>query len=204
MTMKISVLNLLILAVFASENGSEKERERSIEDTPILVKIEEEEYSKLHKKSKYIGVSYDKMTSKWRAQRRSKYQKKLFLYNGLHRDEETAAHASDTLARKLMGKGEQGHILNFPDDYTEVYPEKHKSSKYIGVSYYGNKWYVQRWSKNENKVVYNGVYENEKKAAHAKKLQIHRSELLRKQIKVVCPKMEQKCEQDCLQRMLRR
>jgi hypothetical protein len=39
------------------------------------------------------------------------------------RDEETAAHASDTLARKLTENGEKGHRLNFPDDYTEVYPE---------------------------------------------------------------------------------
>jgi hypothetical protein len=40
------------------------------------------------------------------------------------KDEETAAHATDTLARKLMANGEKNHKLNFPDDNTEVYAEK--------------------------------------------------------------------------------
>ena len=44
-------------------------------------------------------------------------------YNGRYDNEETAAHASDTLARKLMSNGEQGHKLNFPDDDTKVFPE---------------------------------------------------------------------------------
>ena len=45
------------------------------------------------------------------------------LYNGCYDDEKTAAHASDTLARQLMENGEQGHKLNFPDEYTEVHWE---------------------------------------------------------------------------------
>merc|ERR1712098_455747 len=80
------------------------------------------------------------------------------------------ARASDTLARKLMENGKQNLKLNFSDDYIEVYPkEKALTSKYIGVIYDKNKlrWKVQRWSKSENKVLYNGSYNNEKTAAHA-------------------------------------
>ena len=46
------------------------------------------------------------------------------LFNGYYDDEETAARASDTLARKLMKSGEQNHKLNFPEDDTEVYPQE--------------------------------------------------------------------------------
>merc|ERR1712098_498213 len=73
--------------------------------------------------SEYIGVSYRKNRSKWFAQRHSKHKNKI-LTNGCYDNEETAAHASDTLARNLMGKGEQGHKLNFPDDDTDVFPER--------------------------------------------------------------------------------
>ena len=60
--------------------------------------------------------------AKWYAYRRSKNEKKT-VYNGSFTDEETAAHASDTLARKLIANGETHHKLNFPDDDTEVYAE---------------------------------------------------------------------------------
>jgi len=71
--------------------------------------------------SKYIGVRKECNSAKWGAQRHSKLEKKT-LYNGNYENEETAAHASDTLARKLMANGEQAHILNFPDNDTEVFP----------------------------------------------------------------------------------
>merc|ERR1712096_220658 len=99
----------------------------------------------------------------------SKNEKKN-IYNGYYKDEETAAHASDTLARKLMANGEQNHKLNFPDDDTEVNPEtKQTSSRYIGVTYIQTqeRWQVGRHSKNENKNCYNGYYEDEETAAHA-------------------------------------
>ena len=67
-------------------------------------------------------MSFDKKESKWKVQRWSKSENKL--YNGHYDDEETAARASDTLARKLMKNGEQTLKLNFPEDDTEVYPEK--------------------------------------------------------------------------------
>merc|ERR1712098_795178 len=92
------------------------------------------------------------------------------VYNGCYKDEETAAHASDTLARKLIKNGEKGHKLNFPDDHTEVYPEKVTfSSNYFGVSYNESKskWVAQRRSKNEKKTVFNGTYKDEETAAHA-------------------------------------
>merc|ERR1712098_682084 len=73
--------------------------------------------------SQYTGVSYNTITSKWQAQRRSKHEKKD-VYNGRYETEEAAARASDLVARKLMSNGEQGHKLNFPDDDTEVFPEK--------------------------------------------------------------------------------
>merc|ERR1712098_617376 len=88
--------------------------------------------------------------------------------NGTYKDEEAAAHASDTLARKLMANGEHHHRLNFPDDNTEVIPERTKSSKFIGVSYKksNRKWYVSRKSKIENRAVSNGIYKDEETAAH--------------------------------------
>merc|ERR1712058_159693 len=83
--------------------------------------------------SAYIGVYYDESYKTWNVQRWSKIEKKP-VYNGNYKDEETAAHASDTLARKLIANGEKGHKLNFPDDNTEVCP-KEKSSNHIGVTY---------------------------------------------------------------------
>jgi len=108
------------------------------------------------------------MTSKWRVRRHSKIEKKR-LYNGSYENEEAAAHASDTLARKLIANGEHGHKLNFPDDATEVFPERVISSQFVGLTYNANKskWRVQRRSKLEKKDVYNGSYENEETAAHA-------------------------------------
>merc|ERR1712098_785458 len=73
--------------------------------------------------SRYIGVSYSKVTRQWQVKRWSKSEKKQ-AHNGWYRDENTAAHASDSLARTLMASGEQNHKLNFPDDIREVFPEK--------------------------------------------------------------------------------
>merc|ERR1712098_85374 len=73
-------------------------------------------------KTNYFGVSYHKIRSTWNAYRHSK-KKNNTVFNGTYKDEETAAHASDTLARKLMANGEKGHKLNFPDGDTEVYSE---------------------------------------------------------------------------------
>merc|ERR1712096_82134 len=118
--------------------------------------------------SKYFGVFYIKNKSKWGAQRWSTVEKKN-AYNGYYDNEETAAHASDTLARKLMENGKQKLKLNFPDDHTEVYPEKNQTSKFIGVSYIKSKerWIAQIWSKSEKKIVTNGTYKDENAAAHA-------------------------------------
>merc|ERR1712098_545752 len=119
--------------------------------------------------SKFIGVSYNEKKSKWSAQRRSKNENRV-ITNGFYNNEETAALASDTLARKLMKNGEQKLKLNFPDDHTEVHREKKSiASKYIGVSYIKrkSKWYVQRHSKDENKYVSNGCYNDAETAAHA-------------------------------------
>merc|ERR1712098_462047 len=105
----------------------------------------------------------------WRAQRRSELEKKM-IYNGTYENEETAARASDTLARKFMTNGEQARKLNFPDDDTKVYPqEKKSSSKFIGVSYdvRNAKWQTQRHSKLQKKMICNGSYENEETAARS-------------------------------------
>merc|ERR1712098_711689 len=80
------------------------------------------------KKSDYIGVSYHKKESTWRTYRWSKNEIKK-VYNGSYKDKETAARASDTLARKLLENGEKGHKLNFPDDDTENQTNKRKRSK---------------------------------------------------------------------------
>jgi len=138
----------------------------------IFVKIEEDEYAKIKKRetSQYIGVCYVVNTSKYRAYRRSKYERKT-VYNGYYDNEELAAHASDTLARKLTANGEQGHKLNFPNDDSEVFQEKKTfSSQFVGVVYKINiisKWQAKRHSKHEKKDVYSGSYDNEATAARA-------------------------------------
>jgi len=114
--------------------------------------------------SEFIGVTYKNL--KWCVRRYSKNEKKM-VFNGYYDNEETAAHASDTLARKLMENGEQSHKLNYPGDHTDVHPEKTFTSEYIGVFYKNLKWCVARWSKNEKKKIYYGSYDNEKTAAHA-------------------------------------
>jgi hypothetical protein len=116
--------------------------------------------------AKLVGVSYYKSKSKWNARRYSKNQSKN-ISNGAYGDEETAAHASDTLARKLMDSGEKKLKLNFPDDHTEVFPEETKTSRYFGVSFNKNKWRAHKRSTHENKTVYYGEYKDEKTAAHA-------------------------------------
>jgi len=118
--------------------------------------------------SKYLGVSYIEAKQLWQVQRRSKSEKKL-VQNGTYKDEEKAAHASDTLARKLMANGELNHKLNFPDEDTEVYPEKTNFSEYTGVSYSEPNagWFAQIWTKHEKKLVHNGTYKDEQTAAHA-------------------------------------
>merc|ERR1712098_691822 len=79
-------------------------------------------------KSSTYEVSYDVKTSKWFAYRRNKHDKKT-IYNGHFKSAEKAAHASDTLARKLVANGEQNHKLNFPADHTEAYPEERQRKR---------------------------------------------------------------------------
>merc|ERR1712098_559561 len=91
---------------------------------------------------------------------------------GSHIDEETAAFASDTLARTFMANGEKGHKLNFPNDDIEMYSEYVTSSRFIGVTYnkVQSKWRVQRRSNSkvsEKDILYNGSYSDEETAAHA-------------------------------------
>merc|ERR1712098_421192 len=78
--------------------------------------------------SKYIGVSCCESKERWCVRRWSKKGNKA-VYNGSYKSEETAAHASDTLARKLMASGEQNLRLNFPEDDIEVFPEKNQKNK---------------------------------------------------------------------------
>merc|ERR1712098_699669 len=147
----------------AESEGHYGENVNNGEMEKIRVKIEEDEYAKKKEpSSQFIGVSYDINTTKWRVQRHSKLTKKT-IYNGSYENEETAARASDTLARKLMANGEQVHKLNFPDDDTDVFPEEKKSSsKFIGVKKVSNsaKWQSQRYSKLEKKMIHCGSYDN--------------------------------------------
>jgi len=108
------------------------------------------------------------MSTRWRACRWSKKKNRIF-YGGCYKNEETAAHASDTLARKLIANGEKGHKLNFPDDYIEVYPEEIERPNYMGVYFHEKqiRWSAKRWSKHEKKYVHNRTYTDEETAAHA-------------------------------------
>merc|ERR1712098_869575 len=78
--------------------------------------------------SQYIGVSYHMKTLKWQASRYSKHEEKN-TYNGSYDNDKRAAHASDTLARKLIINGEEGHKLNFPNDETEVFSQKRQRKR---------------------------------------------------------------------------
>ena len=48
-------------------------------------------------------------------------ERKIIVRNGSFENKANAAIASDTLARKLLTNDEQGHRLNFPDEYNKVY-----------------------------------------------------------------------------------
>merc|ERR1712098_928855 len=106
------------------EDGTENNAGKIGINEEVVVKIEDEYV----KGNKYIGVFYDKNKSKWQVQRWSTNEKKN-AYNGCYDDEEAAAHASDTLARKLMENGKQKLKFNFPDDHTEVHPEEQNKRK---------------------------------------------------------------------------
>jgi hypothetical protein len=167
--MKLKTFVLLIALVFASKQQNKYDAEnitkseQKTEESSTEIFQEENEST-----SKYVGVTFHKSHSHWRAIRWSKIDYTM-TYSGPYKDEETAAHASDTLARQLMANGEQCHKLNFPDDHTEVYPEETKTSKYIGVNYSKRveRWHVQRYSKIKKKVVCNGTYKDEEIAAQA-------------------------------------
>jgi len=147
------------------------DRENSKEN-PILVKIEEDEYIKEKKSSQYIGVTHDENMNRsiWRVRRWSKNEHRM-VHNGSYRNEETAAHASDTLARKLMAKGELGHKINFPNDNIEVHSETYLQNKKYPIGVFFNTktrtWVVQRWSRTEKKLFHNGSYRDEQTAVHA-------------------------------------
>merc|ERR1712000_19465 len=88
--------------------------------------------------SKYFGVTSKYGIMKWYAQRHSKKENKM-IFNGSYDNEETAAHASDTLARKLMSNGNRNLRLNFPDDDTEVWSKARITSEYQPKIEYENK-----------------------------------------------------------------
>ena len=92
----------------------------------VTVKIQEQIYFKkcefLFEQKNNFGVSYNELRERWCAHRWSKNEKKT-VFNGTYKDEETAALASDTLAKKFIANGEKGHKLNFPNDHTEVHSE---------------------------------------------------------------------------------
>jgi hypothetical protein len=135
-------LLLFIMLVFGSKGCKQRASEDESETSPKkLISFYQFNFSgsdtKRNEKktdSEFIGVRYVSKYSKWQAVRWSKNERRL-VSNGLYDNEETAAHASDTVARKLMAKGENNHKLNFPDDETVVCREEKKTSKYIGVSY---------------------------------------------------------------------
>ena len=68
-------------------------------------------------------MSYNKEQATWNVRRRGKKEDKI-IHNGTYKKEETAAIASDTLARILIANGEKDHKLNFPDDDTAVWAKE--------------------------------------------------------------------------------
>jgi len=76
----------------------------------------------------FIGVSLDILLNEWVAHRHSTKEDHRFI-TGTYQDEETAAFASDCLARKLIANGEKGHKLNFPDVLSESQNESKKTAE---------------------------------------------------------------------------
>jgi len=154
------------LAKRLMENGEVNHKLNFAEDSEVKADLMIKSSEK--KSSEYVGVAYLKKKSTWCVSRWSKKEKKT-MYNGRFEDEETAARVSDILARKLIANGEHGHKLNFPENDSEVYQEGvllKKASKYYGVCFCQDKWQAKRWSKDEKKMVTNGIYKNEKTAAY--------------------------------------
>jgi len=136
-----------------------------------LMKNGESHFLNFAPSSNYIGVTYNKKYGKWEAQRWNQ-DTQWTNKNGAYADEETAAHASDTLARILMGTGRQKHRLNFPNDLIDVYPnvtKKLKSSSFLGVYYRKEsaRWVACRLSKKVKKMMSYGTYKDEETAARA-------------------------------------
>jgi hypothetical protein len=102
--------------------------------------------------------------------------RKKMICTQRYEDKETAAHASDALARELIANGERGHRLNFPNDkekeelsLADGETKRRKVSEYIGV-YYNRKhnvWRASRQSKTKRKMVHNGSYRDQETAAQA-------------------------------------
>jgi hypothetical protein len=107
--------------------------------------------------SKYFGVTYNPRKAIWNAKRWNKGEKK-WAHHGSFKSQETAAHASDVLARTLLvgdkelGRFRQNHQLNFPDENTEIlfFSENTEPApeEYFGVRWNGrnSKWSAYRWS----------------------------------------------------------
>lgn len=55
-----------------------------------------------------------------------------------HIDEETAARASDILARKLIANGEKHHKLNFSDDSNEENPQQQNNKRKRSAAFENN------------------------------------------------------------------
>ena len=121
--MKMGIFALaLIFASRKKQNTENLAWEAADIDDYQCTKNGQKKENSLKTTSAFRGVCYNKKNGVWSAQRRSKFFNKM-VYNGTYKDEEKAAHASDTLARSLIANGEQKHKLNFPEDHTVVQPE---------------------------------------------------------------------------------
>ena len=142
--------------------------------------------------SKFVGVSWNKLERKWKAQFNHDGKRQ---YLGCFDDEQQAARAVDTAARRLRGEdahggrsggiGKQWRRLNFPTEgeveraqergmltvedmaATAAASEQQGPSKFVGVSWYKNsrKWTAQ--IKHDGKQQHLGSFDDEQEAARA-------------------------------------
>merc|ERR1712098_661110 len=117
--------------------------------------------------------TYKGFSNGWRAYRWSENENKM-VYSGCYINEETAAHASDTLARELMNNGEHRHMLNFPDENIGLHVGQDGTCLfYLGIyqtiaGHRFKRWQAHRWNKDEARTDSNACcYKNEETAAHA-------------------------------------
>jgi AP2-like factor (euAP2 lineage) len=121
-------------------------------------------------KARYIGVSWHKASSSWKAHLYDP-QTKRSQHVGYYASEEDAARAYDCAAVQAHGPGAE---RNFPGEDISELPEavggerrQRSSSRYVGVSRNNSSCVAQLYDPQSKRIGYIGSYTSEEAAARA-------------------------------------